>query len=227
MKIRSVNVSDSDKKSARVFFDALTNMFEFTSALDMFARDGALTVSSYAPKVPDLHLWELCGEHLPALQRFNPAEVRIGCSYQAMLEATGTHDLIVIDSPQGIHSDWQGTTHIEHFFALAGIGKFVADRAVVVLYVNKKPYNRDNAGDHGYDQYEEYDFKAWMAARRTFYSHSPYKLTDAVAIHAYAREFGFMGFDVVNTLVVPCYSDVPRKESYAFRLAVELVKRRP
>lgn len=224
MKIRSVDVSDSDKKSARVFFDALTNMFEFTSALDMFARDGALTVSSYAPKVPDLHLWELCGEHLPALQRFNPAEVRIGCSYQAMLEATGTHDLIVIDSPQGIHSDWQGAKHIEHFFALAGIGKFVADRAVVVLYVNKKPYNRDETGDHGYDQYEEYDFAKWMDARYQYYRTDPSNVTEEDVIDAYRRQLRLSGLKIASTLVVPCFSDVPGKEAYAMRLGLEVVR---
>ena len=35
-----------------------------------------------------------------------------------------------------------------------------------------------------------------------------------------------MGFDVVNTLVVPCYSDVPRRESYSFRVAFEIVRHR-
>ena len=50
--------------------------------------------------------------------------------------------------------------------------------------MNKSPYDKAKEGDHGYDHYAEYDFAAWMKARQAFYSHSPYKISDAVALHA-------------------------------------------
>ena len=59
-----------------------------------------------------------------------------------------------------------------------------------------------------------------MDARRAFYSSNPHKLSDATALYAYEREFAFSGFGVVNTVMVPCYSDVPRKENYAFRVGL-------
>jgi hypothetical protein len=229
MQVRTVNVSDADGKSAQLFFDALTGFYDLSEAraLDMFARNGQLTVSKYADKVRDVAAWELGPEHESALLALGPnVAVKIGCSYLTASWKDARYDLIVIDSPQGAHKDYMGTVHFEHFDAIQLVKRLAKDRCIVVLYVNRAPYDKNVDGDFGYDQYEEYDFKDWMKARHAFYSHSPYKLTDAAAIHAYAREFAFMGFDVVNTLVVPCYSDVPRKESYAFRVAFEIVNRR-
>jgi hypothetical protein len=229
MQVRTVNVSDADGKSAQLFFDALTGFYDLSEAraLDMFARNGQLTVSKYAGKVRDVDAWELGPEHEQALLALGPnVAVKIGCSYLTASWKDARYDLIVIDSPQGAHKDYMGVVHFEHFDAIQLVRRLAKDRCLVVLYVNREPYDKNVEGDFGYDQYDEYDFRAWMEARRTFYSHSPYKLTDAVAIHAYAREFGFMGFDVVNTLVVPCYSDVPRRESYSFRVAFEIVRHR-
>ena len=65
---------------------------------------------------------------------------------------------------------------------------------------------------------------AWMKVRQNFYSHPPHKITESVALNTYMRAFSLIGYDIVNTVMVPCYSDVPRKENYAFRVALEIVK---
>jgi hypothetical protein len=39
-----------------------------------------------------------------------------------------------------------------------------------------------------------------------------------------ARAIVTAGSQVVNTVMVPCYSDVPRKEDYAFRLGLEFIR---
>jgi hypothetical protein len=227
MKIREFNVTDSDKKSAEVFFAALMAFYDVGGgeALDMFARDGALTVSQYAYKVKHLDVWELMGVHEPALANFRPRDLKIGCSYQTMRECNRQYDMIVIDTPQGLHHDFNHDVRVEHFGVLDEIGPMLKDRALVVLYVNKRPYNKDEVGDHGYDQYDEYDFKRWMLARKSFYQYDPQNLTEERAMMAYRNAFSRIGFNVQSQLVVPCYSDVAELEPYAFRLALEVVRR--
>jgi len=229
MQVRTVDVTDADARSAKLFFDALTGFYDLSEAraLDMFARNGQLTIGNYLDKVKTVTAWELNGEHLPALLALGPkvAEVAIGCSYLSAVGATKRYDLIVIDSPQGAHKDFTGGVRFEHFHALRNLKTLAKPRCIVVLYVNKQPYDKAEAGDHGYDAYDEYDFAAWMKERQSFYSHSPFKISDAVALHAYEREMGFMGFDVVNTVMLPCYSDVPRRENYAMRIGLEIVAR--
>jgi hypothetical protein len=228
MQVREVNVTDADGRSAQLFFDALTGFYDLkdAAALDMFARNGQLTVSRYAKKVLTVDAWELGAEHEAALKSIGPnVEVKIGCSYLSAAIAQRRYDLIVIDSPQGAHADYTGSVRFEHFHALEQVGKLAKPRCIVVLYVNKEPYDRAEMGDHGYDVYAEYDFKSWMEARRQFYSHPPFHITESVALNAYARELAYQGFHVVNVVSVPCYSDVPRKENYAYRLGLEIVRR--
>jgi predicted RNA methylase len=227
MQVREVNVTDADGKSAQLFFDALTGFYDLSQAraLDMFARNGQLTVKNYVSKVKAVDAWELNGEHEEALRSIDPTvSVKIDCSYLSATLANGKYDLVVIDSPQGAHRDFSKMVCFEHFTALTKLRRLAADRSIVVLYVNKEPYDKAVAGDHGYDQYEEYDFKAWMAAREDFYGFDPRKLTDGSALFAYDRAFRAAGFKVVNTVVVPCYSDVPRKENYAFRVGFEVIR---
>jgi hypothetical protein len=229
MQVRTVNVSDADGKSAQLFFDALTGFYDLSEAvaLDMFARNGQLTVSKYADKVREVDAWELSGEHKKALFDISPKveNVTIGCSYLGALTTQRRYDMIVIDSPQGAHRDFSGSIRFEHFYALQQLKRIAKERCIVVLYVNKEPYNKTEVGDYGYDHYDEYDFVAWMDARRAFYSSNPHKLSDATALWTYERELAFSGFSVVNTVIVPCYSDVPRKENYAFRVGFEIVRR--
>jgi predicted RNA methylase len=228
MQVREVNVTDADGKSAQLFFDALTGFYDLSQAraLDMFARNGQLTVSKYAGKVRSVDAWELGAEHAEALAAIDPKViVKIGCSYLNASMFEGRYDMIVIDSPQGAHKDFSGAVRFEHFHAIQQVKKLAKDRCIVVLYVNTAPYNRDTDGDFGYDQYEEYDFDKWMGARKTFYSSNPLKISVATALWAYEREFGFVGFDVTNALTVPCYSDHPRRESYSFRVGFEIVRR--
>ena len=225
MQVRAIDVTDADVRSAKLFFDALAGFYDLSEAhaLDMFARNGQLTIRNYVDRLKTVDAWELNGEHREALHDLGAEIVTIGCSYLNAVHAAKRYDLIVIDSPQGAHNDYSGSTRFEHFHSLQSLKKLDKPRCIVVLYVNKEPYDKNKEGDHGYDRYDEYDFEAWMKARQSFYSHSPYKISDAVALHAYEREMGFMGFGVVNTVMLPCYSDVPRRENYAMRVGLEIV----
>ena len=227
MQVRQVDVTDADARSAKLFFDALTGFYDLSQsrALDMFARNGQLTIRNYVDKLKTVDAWELNGAHREALHALGTETVTIGCSYLGAIQAAKRYDLIVIDSPQGAHNDYSGEARFEHFHALQSLNRLARPRCIVVLYVNKQPYDKAKEGDHGYDQYAEYDFDAWMKARQSFYSHSPYNISDAVALHAYEREMNFMGFDVVNTVMLPCYSDVPRRENYAMRIGLEIVSK--
>jgi hypothetical protein len=112
---------------------------------------------------------------------------------------------------------------IEHFRALDMLPPIMADDCLVVLYVNKEPYDRDRMGSHGYDQYDTYDFKLWMDARAKFYRViSPARVTEEEALLAYRRYFASRGFMVKQILAVPCYSDVEAYPPYAFRVAFSL-----
>jgi len=227
MKINTLEVTDADKKSAEVFFGALLGFYDFSQgeALDMFARDGALTVSQYAYKVKHLDVWELSEVHEKALEGFRPRDIKIGCSYKTMEACQSKYDLVVVDTPQGLHHDWQHGVRIEHFDVLPHLGKILKDRAVIVLYVNKSPYNKDEVGSQGYDEYDEYDYKKWMQARQGFYDYDPLNLTEEAAMRAYRKVLAMQGLMVRKQLVIPCYSDVEGKEPYAFRIALEVERK--
>jgi hypothetical protein len=136
--------------------------------------------------------------------------------------------LVVIDTPQGAHTDSHGNVHFEHFdFFKMTLQWMLKDRGVVVVYVNKAPYDKNEVGSHGYDEYEEYDFPKWMRARSDFYETGcDCRVTEEQAIAAYRRTAEFEGFKVKNVLTVPCFSDVPGKEPYAFRVALEVARER-
>jgi hypothetical protein len=222
MKVRQIDVSDADCRSAEIFFRAVTSYWDLSKshALDMFARNGALTVTNYIDHVRSLDLWELNPEHEHDLIDWMPDEIKIGCSYKHLEECDKQYDFIVIDTPQGIHNDWQGVPHTEHFDVLCKLPKIMADRCIVVVYVNMAPYDKNVEGSQGYDEYEEYDFQKWMEIRADFYENEGL-VTEAVAISTYELLFEKHLFVMKNMLLVPCFSDVPGKEPYAFRLAME------
>lgn len=222
MKVRQTDVSQADKASAQVFFDALFGFFDIGQGrvLDAFARNGQLTVSSYAKRVPHLTCWELGPEHEEALRKFT-SDVVIGDSYKTLMAEGRTFDLVVIDTPQGIHADSRGTKHVEHWDFLEYSLQNLVPGGVVVLYVNKSPYNRDELGTFGYDEYKEYDYKSWMKAREEYYGSSV--ITEEQAIQTYREVLADMDRKMGRVLMVPCFSDVPGLEPYAFRLGFEVL----
>jgi hypothetical protein len=224
VKVRSTDISRSDHKSSEVFFAALMEMYTFEYALDMFARDGAITVSKYRDKVPTLDVWELGEEHYEALQKFKPNDIKIGCSYMTAQKAHAQYDLIVVDTPQGLHHDANGDVRTEHFSALLMAARLLKDgNGVLVLYVNKAPYNKDEVGSHGYDEYEEYNFDRWMEAREHFYDiKDGQQLTEDEAAKAYREILSACGWKVTTQMIVPCFSDVDGLPPYAFRIALQI-----
>lgn len=226
MKIREVDTTEADRTSAEVFFRALSRMWDLkkVDALDMFARNGQLTVSRYGHKVKNLDLWELAEEHRKSLENFQPRDVRIGCSYSTLSRCHRKYGLIVIDTPQGVHSNYAGVARYEHFDVLSEIGTIMDDQCIIVLYVNKMPYNKKEMGSHGYDQYSEYDYEAWMKARAQFYGGDGRQITEEEALAAYRLKMVSQKYWVDQVLMVPCFSDVPGYLPYAFRLALSCRK---
>lgn len=225
MKVREVNCSEADVLSARALFDAVGAIFDLreASVLDAFARNGQLTVSSYWNMLKEprkqLECWELGSEHLPDLREYAD-NVTIGDSYETLESCKSTYDMIVIDTPQGLHRG-KGGTWVEHFGFLPRCLKHVNPGGVVVLYVNKSPYNKDETGSHGYDEYVEYDFVEWMAGRRRFYGEE--LINEERAVRAYRKCLEGCGRTLGRFILIPCFSDVPGKEPYAFRLALEVL----
>lgn len=230
MKVRETNVSDSDKASAELFFDTLLQFYDPTKweVLDAFARNGQLTVPNYIDRLDQqggcVDLWELGPEHHDDLLRFGPRDLRIGDSYTTAVKCDRKYDMVVIDTPQGVHADDRDIKHVEHFdFMKITMQRLLKDRGIIVLYVNRQPYDKNEVGSQGYDEYDEYDFEAWMDARGRFYRcHDPRNLQMNEALFGYQRLIGICNFQLMNTVVVPCFSDVPGKEPYAFRLALEV-----
>jgi hypothetical protein len=228
MKVRETHVSDSDKWSAKVFFDALLAFWDLKkgAVLDAFARNGQLTLNNYAGRVGDTTAWELGEEHRTALERFDLYDLQIGDSYALAKQCEDRFDMIVVDTPQGAHKDSEGKVHFEHFdFLHCVLGWLLKDRGVVVLYVNKVPYDKNREGSHGYDEYAEYDFPAWMRARSDFYGTGcECRVTEDQALAGYRRVIEHEGWELKNTLLVPCFSDVPNREPYSFRVGLEVQK---
>jgi hypothetical protein len=230
VKIRQVNVSDSDKMSARAFFDALGRFWDLKSrrALDAFARNGQLTVQMYTRLALGTYIeaWELGEEHREALVNLGVSTVHIGDSYARAEAFQDKFDMVVIDTPQGAHHDSTGAVHFEHFdFFRLTLQNLLKDQGLVVLYVNKHPYDKNEVGSHGYDEYDEYDFGAWMQTRAKFYDCDvgyAGTLAEEYMIKAYRRVASEQGWSLGSMLTVPCFSDVPGRAPYAFRLALEL-----
>lgn len=230
MQVKTVDATEADKLSARVLFDSL---FELRSmywkdlttvrVLDAFARNGQLTVSQCVRRPgTSVEAWELGAEHERDLWRKGCQMVWIGCSYKRLEDSLVSpvrknYDLLVIDTPQGLHSDYRGAIRVEHFdFLRLGL-RLLGEGGVVVLYVNTAPYNAKDVGEHGYDKYAEYDFETWMRARRVYYGKAYFDIEDAV--QKYRSHVSDLGLTMSLPLVVPCLSDVPGKYPYAYRLA--------
>lgn len=230
MEVKTVDATAADKRSARMLFDTLFGLRDLywptvqnVQVLDAFARNGQLTVSQCVDREDTtVTAWELGEEHWGALKDLGCAEVCIGCSY-AMLEHAKTtdvqYDMIVIDTPQGLHSSAEGQK-VEHWDFLRDCLPILAPSGVIVLYVNTEPYDARVEGEHGYDKYQEYDFDRWMDARREYYGLDCFEPEQALAMYrVYLQE---QGYEMQNVLMVPCLSDVPGKAPYAFRLAFSL-----
>lgn len=229
MNIRQVNVSVSDKLSAMVFFQALDGIYDLGNCriLDAFARNGQLTLASYAKvaNASDIVAWELSEEHEGALRKFT-SNVSIGCSYEKAIlneKSARKFDMIVIDTPQGLHKTGYGDVAVEHFNFLPLALNMLKPIGVLVLYVNKEPYDKNKSGSHGYDEYAEYDFKKWMQVRQDFYGVQDGRYVDeSQAVEGYRKFLLSWGWRLGGTVMVPCFSDVPGKNSYAFRLALQV-----
>lgn len=226
MQVKETNATVADKLSAQILFQDLAKFTPLADmkVLDAFARNGQLTIDSYSPYVPKSNItaWELGIEHTEDLLK-KAETVLIGDSYSFLdsaVEAGLKYDMVVIDTPQGLHKDAKGFVHTEHFDFLAKSLELLSDNAVIVLYVNKAPYNKEDVGSHGYDEYTEYDFQAWMNKRIDYYG--SVNITEDQALGRYRRLLQHWGFKMTQVILTPCFSDVPGRLPYSFRLALSV-----
>jgi hypothetical protein len=221
---------DAEVLNAKVFFRALFNarevMFdgrERLQVLDAFARDGACTARTvHGHYGTVVEAWELDPKHEDELKKIRLSKIRIGCSYGLAKKARHERkrfDLLVIDTPQGQHTDALGDVKTEHFDFLLDNIRLLGDGGVVALYVNQKPYDARVLGNHGMDEYG-HDHDKWMAFRRVFYGH--HEPTVPMVLQAYMSSLEREGYVVESTLMTPCLSDVPNYPSYGFRLGLKV-----
>ena len=92
-----------------------------------------------------------------------------------------------------------------------------------MLYCNKAPYDKTETGSQGYDEYDEYNFDTWMSARMTYYDSYQGVVPEEKMLKKYRDVIRREGRTLGRVLMVPCFSDVPGKEPYAFRLGLEVL----
>lgn len=213
--------------SSKLFFETVAKLYDFSKGevLDMFAKVGDLTLKHYLPFVGTADAWELNADCEGELRKLSLRDVKMGCSYITLQNCERKYDFVVVDSPQGVHLDGNGKEHVEHFDILPMLPAILKDEAVVVVYCNQRPYDKNKEGHHGQDEYVSYDFEKWMAARSMFYgTPKPKDLTQEQMLASYRRAFQELGYEVKSFLMAPYPSDVPGRDCYSFRLAMELKK---
>jgi len=216
---------NADEDSSKEFFSLLKSYYDLKnySVLDMFARTGDVTVKHYAKDVKSFDLWEYDPKFTHSLLEWEPSNLHIGCSYEGVTLTTNKYDMIVVDTPQGSHEDYMEQIHYEHFDILDKAKPLMNSRCLVVLYCNKRPYDRAKVGHYGYDEYKSYDFQKWMEARKIFYQADPENTTEWQMLRAYTDLFKSSHI-VEKVVLTPCHSDVPGIDPYGFRLALELIE---
>jgi hypothetical protein len=229
MKIEQIDVSLASAQASSNFFNALSKVYDLSNmeVLDAFARNGQLTVSHYAHWVKAVDCWEFCDEHREALQSIaGVREVVIGCSYdlsdaERIMEVS-KYDMVVIDAPQSFHNSNHGGPMCGHLDFLTDYTEhLLKDRALVMLYVNKVPYDPAKEGHHGLDSYENFDFDMWMKRRLEFYGWVD--INEQVALQAYEDVFHRMGRKIKSVFMHPLPDNVPGKPP-AFYMVLETVK---
>src|SRR4051812_38099350 len=142
-----IDIDEADQLGSDIFFTAFDGMYGNVMpawfCLEMFARDGSLTMGRYINFVRSVEAWELDERHTGALSKMRPRNLITGqCSYELLKICERKFDFIMIDSPQGIYPDGKEELHTEHFDIIPRMRHIMRDACVVGLYVNKEPYDR-------------------------------------------------------------------------------------
>lgn len=217
-------IDGADFRAANLFYNMVTNFYDLrqTVALDAFARDGSLTVCNYYKEVMALDVWEY-QDLSEQLKQYGPRNIVIGDSFRTVVDHTEKYGFIVVDTPQGLY-EGGGMVTAEHFDFLPLMADIMEDRCIVVVYVNSQPYNKDEIGSYGREEYEQYDFDKWALEREGFYGITKgQEVTPEIATHTYRNVFKQMGYEIESMILGPCYSFAPGLPR-SFRLALELVR---
>ena len=216
----------ADAHSDFDFFSNLLSFYTITgNSLELCSGDGARTIASYRALIDGpLDVCEISSKHKPALMELDLRKITFDCSYRYVQDSKEKYQMVVVEGPQGTHKDWLGNMHAEHLGFIPSVTKIMEDHSLLVLYCNRRPYNRAVFGHHGCDKYDTYDYNLWMKMRKAFFNHSPQSIPYHVMLKTYTDKLEGAGFRVVNVFMQPCYSDVPELPPYGFRLGLELEK---
>lgn len=189
------------------------------AAIDMFARDGAMAIRNFQDLTWEA--WEIDPVHQPALEALGvvPGNIYIGDTFHIRYLDHALCDMVWVDAPQGTFKDNKGSLHSEHFELLEDALALLRGKGLLVLYVNKQPYNKEVTGDYGVDTYPEYSFEGWMARRRAFYGKE--FITDAEALVTYDRVMDRLGWSIKSTMMFPCLTNLSGMPP-SFRLVLEV-----
>lgn len=188
------------------------------SALDMFARKGDMSVVNCPDWMWDA--WEIEPTCRVALESLGCRKVVIGDTYDIVQNWPFKYDMIWVDGPQGIFPDSKGGRHSEHLDLIPqALSMLRHGWGLLVLYVNKEPYNKVQEGDFGLDTYSEYDFDEWMKNRVDFYGKCV--ITESEALLSYETLIRRCGYGVKSMMMWPSIMDMPGMPP-SFRLVLEI-----
>ena len=113
---------------------------EKAEAIELFSREGDWQTVVYAPYVKSLEAWEINLDFYEGLRKNLPnAKIKITDTWKEIKDVTRKYDLIVADTPQATYGE--NDEHCEHFGLLPDVFRIANDGCVIILNVNKEPYN--------------------------------------------------------------------------------------
>lgn len=196
--------------------------------LEMFGRQGDMTVKHYINEVKSVTAFELNPTHATILQKvlgdkghvLQEDSIKWLRTFTFMQPVT-FYDLIVIDNPQGIYCS---AKYCEHFDFASVLPSVMAPTCFVSWVVNNHPFDCRTAKftEEGKDDYgmtnEEVDL--WFKRRQQFYGSSGVDVPISKFFLAkfYERFFDYNGMRGSAMLFSPIQSTVVDKPDYLYRL---------
>lgn len=178
---------DAARDVIKNLVDREIDFSNFTS-LEMFARGGDWQTIEFA-KISSLEAWEVDNSFEPKLRKNLPnSKIRFVDSIQTLQENNNLskYDLIIIDAPLNtfgpIENGSKYGKYCEHFTFLKDVGNLIGEKAIVIINVNRSPFD--------YEKYPE-----WKKRRDEFYKyHDTGSIPIDFLLNFYKKFFLDIGF---------------------------------